>query len=401
MDGWPGQIVSLRFSTPGGRSLFLCRGSAAFANLLFFHRLRPVHNPFRAAVISSGSNPVYAKQKLSPLRSRGCLFLCLVLAFLAACPRPSRADSLEDAARALARKLCSAPRQQTVRINWQDSPELSGSFPDSFKKSFLLQLSACGIGTGNNSNSPRLVVSIQSTASKLLLVANLVDSLGSVEIRMAEIRRETLSISNEPSRVPRLQKDLLWQQERPVESATEWQNPSTQERFLFLLSEGFFVRLHSQNEIWTQVDSTELPKMDRRSRLRGGTFVFSDKEAKLQLLSNLKLCDFEPEGPLRFTCVDTNFGGKAVLLSSICGEPPRSIRTDTGDYTQRDHIILSGQEVAGVELPAEDAASRSLEMPGPVLDIANTPDSKAVTAVVRNLSTGNYEVYQITLGCAN
>jgi len=30
-----------------------------------------IHNPFRAAVISSTRNPVSAKQKLSPLRSRG------------------------------------------------------------------------------------------------------------------------------------------------------------------------------------------------------------------------------------------------------------------------------------------------------------------------------------------
>jgi hypothetical protein len=361
-----------------------------------------MHNPFRAAVISSTRNPVYAKQKLSALRSRGRLFLCLVLlAFLVACPRSSRADSLEDAARALARKVCSAPRQQTVRINWQESPELSGSFSDSLKKTLVSQLSACGIAMGKNSDFPRLIVSIRSTASKLLLVANLVDSAGSVEIRMVEIRLETLSISNEPSRVPRLQKDLLWQQERPVESATEWQDPSTREKFLFLLSQGFFVRLRSQNELWTEINSTELPKMDRRSRLRDGTFVFSDPEAKLQLLFNLKLCDFEPGGPLRFTCVDTNFGGKAVRISSVCGEPPRSIGTGTGDYTQRDRIILGGTEVTGVELPDEDAASHSLEMPGPVLDMANTPDSTAVMAVVRNLSTGNYEVYRIVLACTN
>ena len=361
-----------------------------------------MHNQVRTAVISSTRNPVYAKQKLSPLRSRGCLFLCLLLAsFFVSCPRSSRADSLDDAARALARKLCSGPPQQSVRIHWQDSPELPGLYTDSFKKSFVSQLSACGIATSKNTNFPRLMVSIRSTASKILLVANLVDSAGRVEIRMAEIRRDTLSIPNEPSQVPRLQKDLLWQQERPVESATEWQDPSTREKFLFLLSQGFFVRLRSQNELWTEVGSTELPKMDRRSRFKGGTFVFDDPEAKLQLLFNLRLCDFEPAGPLRFTCVDTNFGGKAVRISSVCGEPPRFIGTDNGDYTQKDRIILGGKEVAGVESPDEDNASHSLEMPGPVLDVANTPDPKAVMAVVRNLSTGNYEVYRIALACTN
>jgi hypothetical protein len=69
---------------------------------------------------------VYAKQKLSPLRSRGPLFLCLVPAlFLAAFPQSSRADSLEDATRVLALKVCTAPRQQSVKVNWQASSELS------------------------------------------------------------------------------------------------------------------------------------------------------------------------------------------------------------------------------------------------------------------------------------
>jgi hypothetical protein len=361
-----------------------------------------MNNQVRTAVISSTRNPVYAKQKLSPLRSRGRLFLCLLLAsFFVSCPGSSRADPLDDAARALARKLCSGSPQQSVRINWQDSSELPGLYPDSFKKSFLSQLSACGIATNKNTNNPRLMVSIRSTASKLLLVANLVDSAGRGEIRMAEIRREALSIPSEPSQVPRLQKDLIWQQEKPVESATEWQDPATREEFLFLLSQGLFVRLRSQNELWAEVSSTELPKMDRRSRLRGGTFVFDDPGAKLQLLFNLRLCDFEPAGPLRFTCVDSNFGGKAIRISSVCGEPPRFIGTDSGDYTQKDRIILGGKEDAGVELPDEGSASHSLEMPGPVLDIANTPDPKVVMAVVRNLSTGNYEVYRIALACTN
>jgi hypothetical protein len=41
-----------------------------------------MHNPFRAAVISSTRNPVSAKQKLSPLPSRRFFLPCLLVAFL-------------------------------------------------------------------------------------------------------------------------------------------------------------------------------------------------------------------------------------------------------------------------------------------------------------------------------
>jgi hypothetical protein len=346
---------------------------------------------------------VHAKQKLSPSHYRG-LALPL-LAFLSACsPIPIRANSLEDAARNLARKICAAPRQQSVRINWQASPELSGSIFDSLKKAFLSQLSACGMATDKNSDSPPLNIAIQVAVSKVVLVASLADPGGSPQIRMTEIRRDTLSIANESSLTPRIQRKLLWQQERPLETAMEWYDPSAREHFLFLVNRGSFVRLRSTKEVWTEVDSAELPKADRPSRLGGGgaTFVPNTAEARQRVVVNRKLCDFEPVGRLSFTCNDSYLGGKQLRISSECGGMPSwSLSTDTGDYTQRDRIISSSSEVAEAELPADEATSHSIEMPGPVLDISATEDSKAAIAVVRNLSTGNYEVYRITLACGN
>jgi hypothetical protein len=344
---------------------------------------------------------VYAKQKLSPSHYRGLALPCVLLAFLFACsPIPIRADSLEDAARNLARKTCAAPRQQSVRINWQVSPELSGSISDSLKKAFLLQLSACGMAIDKNADFPLLSIAIRVAASKVVLVASLADSRGSPQIRMTEIRRDTLSIANESSPSPRIQRRLLWQQERPLETAMEWYGPSTQEHFLFLVNRGSFVRLRATNEVWTEVDSAELPKADRPSRLGSATFVPKYPEARQEVLVNRKLCDFEPEGRLSFTCNDSDLGGKQLRISSECaGMPSWSLSTDGGDYTQKDRIISS--ELTEAELPANETTSHSIEMPGPVLDISATEDLKAAIAVVRNLSTGNYEVYRITLACEN
>jgi len=49
MDGWPGQIVSLWFCTPCGRSLFLCRSAVKYRQ----SALTRGHNQVCAAVISS------------------------------------------------------------------------------------------------------------------------------------------------------------------------------------------------------------------------------------------------------------------------------------------------------------------------------------------------------------
>jgi hypothetical protein len=77
-----------------------------------------MHNPFRAAVISSTRNPVSAKQKLSPLRSRRFFFPCLLVAFLfSGSLIPARADSLEDIARALGRKVAAVPQREAMSLS--------------------------------------------------------------------------------------------------------------------------------------------------------------------------------------------------------------------------------------------------------------------------------------------
>jgi hypothetical protein len=391
---------------------FLSNSVLPAAVIYSFFRVRPriqpisgIHNPFPAAVISSTCNPVYAKQKLSPLRSRGSLFLCLALAFfLATFPQSSRADSLEDAARALARKVCTAPRPQSTKVNWQASSELSVALSDSLKKMFISELSSCGMATDSKAEFPVLNIVIRGNTSKLLFVADFVDPGAGRQIRMTEIRREALSVANSSSRTLLIQKKLLWQQETPLESAMEWYGPSTQERFLFLVNQGSIMRLRSANEVWTQVDSTELPKADRPSR--GGersTFMYGNlgPEAKLEVLINRKICEFSPAGNLSLICKDSYLGGKQLRLLSDCGNMEWSLWTDNGDYVQKDRIFCGRVGAAEPDLAADESTSHSMEMPGPVLDVSTTQDFRAAIAVVKNLATGNYEVYRITLACTN
>jgi hypothetical protein len=85
---------------------------------------------------------VYAKQKLSPSRLRGWLFLRLLLVvFLLALPCASRADSLEDTARALARKVAAVPqRERRFFLSWQNHSSLSDENSEALKESFTNEL---------------------------------------------------------------------------------------------------------------------------------------------------------------------------------------------------------------------------------------------------------------------
>jgi hypothetical protein len=359
-------------------------------------------NPSFTAVVSSTRNPVYAKQKLSPSSLRGRFSPCLLLTFLFTClPISSRADPLEDAVHNLAHKVCTRSRQQSVRINWQESPQFPGSLTESLKKAFLAQLSACGIASTKNTSSPEMNVTMRWTTSMLLVIAGPVDSFDGLQIRMVEIPRAALSISNDTSLASHLRKEILWQQENPINSAAEWYDRFTQEHFLFLLSQGLLVRLRFENGDWTAVDSTEVPMTGRRSRLGRGSFSYGYPQGQLGVLSDGKFCEMQIGSHILFVCRDTDGGGKVVTISSACDETRQILSAGRGDYTQRDRITLAGPEVTRPPLSEDEIRSGSVDVPGPVLDINTVEDGKIVTAVVRNLSTGNYEVYRITTVCGD
>ena len=56
-------------------------------------------------------------------------------------------------------------------------------------------------------------------------------------------------------------------------------------------------------------------------------------------------------------------------------------------------------ELVNPSLPAMQAPVAELATAGPVLSISSGEALRADTAVVFNLSTGNYEVYRIALAC--
>jgi len=362
-------------------------------------RERP-SEPWHAGVISSSGKPVFAKQNFSPRPSRGFTAFCLLLGFaLLLLPAPLRAESLEDAAHELAMKVCLAAHKQPVKVAWQESPPSSGYLSDARKKVFLDQISACGMVPAENSDAPALMVTMQVTASRALLIAYWTDTTAGRQTYMVEIPRAALFVARETSPEPQLQRELLWQQEKPIQSAMEWQDGGTQERYLFLLSDGLFIRCRFENGVWKAIDSADLPASGRRSRSGDESIFYSHAKDKIELIVHNKICDFTNSGRISFSCAGSDPGEKAAELSSTCQESHRYLSSGKGDYTQLDRIISKRATGSGTVASPEESYSSSVDMPGPVLDISMTENSKAASAVVKNLSTGNYEVYRITAVC--
>ncbi|HYL86989.1 MAG TPA: hypothetical protein VE263_22385 [Candidatus Angelobacter sp.] len=300
----------------------------------------------------------------------------------------------------MARKVCLPPRQKVFKVQWTDSALPSSSFSDSFRRAFLTQLSACGIGVSEDPAGATLNVTVELTGSKVVLVADYAVPEETRRVQIVEIPRSATPTSSISSNAPRLRKELLWQQENPINSAMEWVDQASQGHFLFLLSEGFFLRRRLENHDWTFVDSTELPLRAQRHRLGQGSFTYDDQQPPaLALVLEGKICSILAADRVSFSCRDTNLGGKVVSIASPCDEKVQVLAAGRGDYTQQDRITLAGPEVTRPPLSDEEIRAGSVELPGPVLDFASAADGRSVTAVVRNLSTGIYEVYRITTAC--
>jgi hypothetical protein len=81
-----------------------------------------------------------------------------------------------------------------------------------------------------------------------------------------------------------------------------------------------------------------------------------------------------------------------LAIAPVCGSSSPFLATAAGDDTRTDSVQLFQSDALG---PL--AASKELEFPGPIVALHAAID--APRAIVRNLTTGNYEAYRLSFSC--
>jgi len=300
-------------------------------------------------------------------------------------------------------KVCLGGHRQPVKVAWQENTSSSSYFSDARKKAFLDQISACGMEAAENSDVPRLTVTLRYTPSKALLIASLTEAVNGQQLFVVEIPRASLLVARESGAAPQLREELLWSEEKPIQSAIGWQDPSSQERYLLVFSDGLVLRFRFEDNAWKLMDSADFPGAGRRSRSGEGGFFYARAKQRFELVLRKRVCELNLDGRLSLTCSGIDVPDRTAEIASSCEESPRYLVAGKGDYTQPDRITLGSAAKTGVASSgaSEETYSGSVEMPGPVLDISVAENSKTAFAVTKNLSTGNYEVYRITSVCSD
>jgi hypothetical protein len=393
---------------------------------------------------------VSAKLKLSPPPLRGRLFLLSLLGFLFLCGPAAHADSLEDAARALARRVATSLRGASVICEERNLSTLQESESLHFVAAFRDELQRRGVKIVEGEEGVKIALTLSESVEGYVGIVRVQKGENS-EVMMQQMAGGAPSVGSQSAATMSLHKELMLAQEAPlVDSNVHNYGPD----YLDTLSERQIDSYEWKENKWELVYSKLLPRkriaardlrgivghsVDAMAALFPGEACRSGQPWKcesnpLRLLRGavdrdlveakksppwLSAAQFEMNGQdaLVITGEDElarlylqvaepfatipGWGSDIASTRSGCGNGRQLLITGKGDWDSPD--IVTGMQIEGNTVTK---VTESIDFPGPVISMHETqsdknPDRDMAIAVVHNLHSGLYEVYRLTITCPN
>jgi hypothetical protein len=343
-----------------------------------------------------------------------CRTILFFLALLVTA-RPASSATLEDAARELARKVAAAlPSRDDITVEIQNISTLTPKEIDRVSHAFFGVLQDSGFNLLHGG-----AIHVGITLSE-----NVKGFLWSAEISQGDASRVFLTAvprnsEDRPvsSSMPILLRgEKFWEGPEQILDAMEVTTSKDGDTLLLLETDGLIIRRKGTNSSF----KVEIPVVNTAhpaTRRPLGSIQNENACLRLEfspcvvvnlneLLCTIALetrtareCHIEGPAdvhdflPLRSTLQSFPRGRSEITeMSGRCGMQVR-FSAGIGDYTQPD-LVQAFEE----HWDTFDPVSDELSFPGPVMSLHVT--DRIPTAIVRNLQTGNYEAYRISITCA-
>jgi len=373
--------------------------------------------------------------------------------------RAADAGSLEDAVRALARRVGAALHGAQVTYDAQNRSSLNPTEFASVSAAFEDELQRQGVKVVTADSGTPVLVTVTQSPTQYLAVAQiqrkenpetLLETLGSVK----GLTEPASSFSLE------LHRELLFSQDTPILDVFFDSDSTT----AFVLGPQEISSYTGQSEHWTLASSERLPRRQAPARVERGFFAFGIDMASAEFPNELcqmyflpdakpkgwhcekdatavrvrgvsseasdgnkrgawlSSAQIEADGKIRLVITGqdgqarlyddggepiatfSGWGGEIAAVHSDCGSGWQLLVTSTNDWTKPDAI-------QAVEFRDRRAVpvSAPMEFPGPIVAL-HTPGTRAVDpakptaqalAVDHNLQTGRYEAYLLSINCAH
>jgi hypothetical protein len=404
---------------------------------------------------------VSAKQNLSPPRTRGRAILCQLLPFvlffvLVFLPRSAQGDNLEESARLLARKVWASIHGSSVRLEFRNLSSLRSAEFASISAAFQEELQRRGLKILAADAAASLVVSITQNPTEYIgvvqiqrkeIIETVMDTIGLVK---------GPGVSEPPFNLV-LHKELLFSSDSPILdvvldidakhayalgvqeiSSYEWQGgqwvptgveqlpihrwPERAEQGLYsgVVVDAGAVYLPGEICRISFVDGKGW-NCERTTEHMAVRTVSPAEMAGKKLGAWISAAQFETEGKTKIVvtgqdgsarlyedgaepvAVFSNWGSEIASVYSGCGSGWQLLVTGKGDWTTSDAI-----QAIDLKDRRAQSVSSAMEFSGPVVALhtpaTRTADNAAANAravaVARNLQTGRYEAYQLSITCS-
>ncbi len=345
-------------------------------------------------MLSFFQNAVLPRSETSRFRPSRFLLSLLFLCFVSQPPTlPADSNSLDDAARQLADRIAAIPTLHgPLRLEFHADANLAAG--STWQDTLRQELDKRHLTVTEEPSAPLLKVGAVETPTQLVLTASARigdrDDVRIVAVTRAAFTAPALAVA--PVRIAR---QLVCESSDRILDASALGSAAEGGLavLLFRNAELFALRLDSSGAVKQTISlAAANPHVSRDPRGE-----LTDKGATAEVLLPGKICEFtwatgeEPKCRAKKTEART-----ATVLASPCDATNWKLEAKGDDWSSADLLQI-------VPDAAARAGSAALfnEFPGPILSINGERDPGSALIVVRNLHTGNYEVYKITLVCGN
>jgi hypothetical protein len=308
----------------------------------------------------------------------------------------ARDDSAEHHVRELAHRVSTElPRNKVNCVNWNNHEAVSDSRSQQWKSEFLEELRGQQSDALTTAGDCSVSVYLERTPTQVVVTADVENGNGK-QVLFATIPRTGIPAENATSTALRLEKEMLWQQSERILDAIFVRGENGARDRLILLQKDILDVYEKQAGGWKEAQSKPLGDAATTQRAPRGELYFSlDQPDHLKIVLAGKTCQTKLSDVAPPSCQQNlDVWRTGMLLSSPCGSQVWWLRSDGGDSTMPDRLELVNPSLSATQTPVAELATS-----GPVLSISSGEALRADTAVVFNLSTGNYEVHRIALAC--
>jgi hypothetical protein len=348
-------------------------------------------------VLSSSNTAVLLKTGFCPLRH--LLFALFLLAAIFVVAKPlhaADAPSVDDAIRQLAERIAATPNLKgPIQLELYDDAAFDDSEGQTWKATLRRQLDLRKLSVTEEPDAPLLRVGATQTPTQIVLAAELLFA-GHQELRIIALKRSLLPSEALLSSPVRIEKKLLFASPERILDAASVTRGSAEDLVVLTYrnSDLTALRLDPSGSLKQAFSLSAVgapPSRDPRSEIAA-----TESDAHLQLPG--KLCDFSWAAPSDVKCrASTKTSWRPLpSLSSPCDSTTWKLQADANDWTSGDLLQIIPETASH-----QGIAALLSDFPGPILSINSTQNSSSALVVSRNLRTGNYEVYKLTLACGN